>query len=85
MRQLKSSNDKIIVFITLIITKILLPAFLPALVFLFAWLGGVVIDRFVGETLVNALNFMINATRATRDLIPFIYASLVTVVLLLKG
>lgn len=53
--------------------------FLPVIVFGFAWLGGMILDWVVGESLVNGLNLMFNTTRFTRDLIPLTCATLATI------
>ncbi|MBU5331749.1 hypothetical protein KQI61_06030 [Anaerocolumna aminovalerica] len=59
-------------FITLLV-------FAPVLTFLFAYLGGMVLDWVVGAKLVNGLNLMLNTTRFTRDLIPLTCATLATI------
>ena len=49
------------------------------LTFLFAYLGGMILDWIVGEKLVNGLNLMFDTTRFTRDLIPLTCATLATI------
>ena len=53
--------------------------FAPALVFLFAYVGGMLLDWIVGDKLVDGLNLMFNTTRFTRDLIPLTCATLATI------
>lgn len=62
-----------------VITFIGLLVFAPVITFGFAYLGGMILDWIVGETLVNGLNLMFDTTRFTRDLIPLTCATLATI------
>ena len=53
--------------------------FSPVLTFLFAYLGGMLLDWIVGAKLVEGLNLMFDTTRFTRDLIPLTCATLATI------
>ena len=53
--------------------------FSPVLTFLFAYLGGMILDWIVGAKLVAGLNLMFDTTRFTRDLIPLTCATLATI------
>lgn len=56
-----------------------LTIFAPVLTFIFAYIGGMVLDWAVGAKLVNGLNLMFNTTRFTRELIPLTCATLATI------
>ena len=62
-----------------IFEETILLIFLPALTFLFAYVGGMLLDWFVGVKLVDGLNLMFDTTRFTRDLIPLTCATLATI------
>lgn len=51
----------------------------PVITFAFAYIGGMILDFFVGERLVAGLNLMFDTTRFTRDLIPLACATLATI------
>ena len=51
----------------------------PVLTFGFAYVGGMILDAFVGDGLVKGLNIMFDTTRFTRDLIPLTCATLATI------
>lgn len=51
----------------------------PVLTFGFAYIGGMILDAFVGDGLVKGLNIMFDTTRFTRDLIPLTCATLATI------
>lgn len=53
--------------------------FAPVLTFGFAYLGGMILNYFVGNSVVNGLNLLFDTTRFTRDLIPLTCAILATV------
>ena len=53
--------------------------FSPVITFLFAYLGGMLLDWIVGAKLVEGLNLMFDTTRFTRDLIPLTCATLATI------
>lgn len=61
------------------VTVILLLVFAPVLTFAFAYIGGMLLDWLVGESLVNGLNLMFDTTRFTRELIPPTCATLATI------
>lgn len=72
-------------YIITIITGVVLFVISPALTFGCAYIGGMVLDFFVGEGLVNGLNIMFDTTRFTRDLIPLTCATLATIGRYLKS
>lgn len=51
----------------------------PVITFAFAYIGGMILDFFVGAKLVAGLNLMFDTTRFTRDLIPLACATLATI------
>lgn len=51
----------------------------PVITFGFAYVGGMILDAFVGEGLTKGLNIMFDTTRFTRDLIPLTCATLATI------
>ena len=67
---MKKSNLETVRVVSLIGGFIALLVFSPILTFLFAYLGGMILDWIVGAELVNGLNLMFDTTRFTRDLIP---------------
>lgn len=79
----KDDKDGIILtglgWVTLVVGIICLLVFSPVLTFLFAYLGGMLLDWIVGAKLVDGLNLMFNTTRFTRDLIPLTCATLATI------
>lgn len=70
--ELASSLTAILVLIASLI-------FSPVLVFTFAYVGGMILDWAVGETLTEGLNLMFDTTRFTRDLTPLACATLATI------
>ena len=62
--------------ITVIVSFITFLVISPALTFAFAYVGGMIINFFVGEGLVKGLNLMFNTTRFTREMIPLTCATL---------
>lgn len=81
-------NNKILknirVGTVLVITALTLIIF-PVLTFACAYIGGMIINFFVGAELIKGLNLMFNTTRFTRDMIPLTCATLATIVQLLEG
>lgn len=65
--------------ISIVIGLIVLLVFSPVITFLFAYIGGMILDWVVGAKLVAGLNLMFNTTRFTRDLIPLACATLATI------
>lgn len=65
--------------ISIIVGAIALLVFSPVLTFIFAYIGGMLLDWVVGAKLVDGLNLMFNTTRFTRDLIPLACATLATI------
>ena len=65
--------------ITVIVSFITFLVISPALTFAFAYVGGMIINFFVGEGLVKGLNLMFNTTRFTREMIPLTCATLATI------
>lgn len=64
---------------TLVVGTLFLLIFSPVLTFIFAYVGGMLLDLIVGARLVNGLNLMLDTTRFTRDLIPLTCATLATI------
>ena len=65
--------------VTILVSFIAFLVILPALTFAFAYVGGMIIDFFVGEGLVKGLNLMFNTTRFTREMILLTCATLATI------
>lgn len=76
---MKNESLEIIGAISAIVGLITLLVFSPVLTFLFAYVGGVLLDWIVGAKLVDGLNLMFDTTRFTRDLIPLTCATLATI------
>ena len=76
---MKKSNLETVGVVSLIGGFIALLVFSPVLTFLFAYLGGMILNWIVGAKLVNGLNLMFDTTRFTRDLIPLTCATLATI------
>lgn len=74
-----SKKETIAVYGGATVTVILLLVFAPVLTFAFAYIGGMLLDWLVGESLVNGLNLMFDTTRFTRELIPLTCATLATI------
>ena len=51
----------------------------PIITFGCAYLGGVILNYFVGDHLIDGLNLVFDTTRFTRDLIPLTCATLATI------
>ena len=51
----------------------------PVLTFGFAYLGGMILNCFVGDAITHGLNVVFDTTRFTRELIPLTCATLATV------
>ena len=65
--------------VTVLVSFITFLVILPALTFAFAYVGGMIINFFVGEGLVKGLKLMYNTTRITREMIPLTCATLATI------
>ena len=74
-----SKKESVLVYCGAAATVLLLLVFAPVLTFVFAYIGGMLLDWIVGEKLVNGLNLMFDTTRFTRDLIPLTCATLATI------
>lgn len=74
-----SKKETVLVYCGAAATVLLLLVFAPVLTFVFAYIGGMLLDWLVGEKLVNGLNLMFDTTRFTRDLIPLTCATLATI------
>lgn len=74
-----SKKETVLVYCGAVATVLLLLVFAPVLTFVFAYIGGILLDWLVGEKLVNGLNLMFDTTRFTRDLIPLTCATLATI------
>jgi hypothetical protein len=64
---------------TVILLAIFTLVISPALSFMFAYIGGCILNFFVGDTLVNGLNIIFNTTRFTKPMIPIICATIATI------
>lgn len=73
---MKKLKLKTVGVVSLIGGAIALLVFSPVLTFLFAYLGGMLLNWIVGAKLVNGLNLMFDTTRFTRELIPLTCATL---------
>ena len=51
----------------------------PVLTFGFAYLGGMILNLFVGDAITHGLNVIFDTTRFTNDLIPLTCATLATI------
>lgn len=76
---MRKNNLENLGIVTVIAGLIGLMVFAPVLTFIFAYIGGMVLDLAVGAKLVNGLNLMFNTTRFTRELIPLTCATLATI------
>lgn len=76
---MKKSSLETVGLISVIGGAIGLLVFSPVLTFLFAYVGGMILDWIVGAKLVNGLNLMFDTTRFTRELIPLSCATLATI------
>lgn len=74
-----SKKETVLVYCGAAATVLLLLVFVPVLTFVFAYIGGMLLDWLVGEKLVNGLNLMFDTTRFTRELIPLTCATLATI------
>ena len=74
-----SKKETVLVYCGAAATVLLLLVFAPVLTFVFAYIGGMLLDWIVGEKLVNGLNLMFDTTRFTRELIPLTCAPLATI------
>lgn len=74
-----SKKETFLVYCGAAATVLLLLVFAPVLTFVFAYIGGMLLDWLVGEKLVNGLNLMFDTTRFTRELIPLTCATLATI------
>lgn len=76
---MQKTNLEIVGAVSVIGGFIALLVFSPVLTFLFAYLGGMILDWIVGVKLVDGLNLIFDTTRFTRDLIPLTCATLATI------
>lgn len=65
--------------ITVIVSFITFLVISPALTFAFAYVGGMILNFFVGEGLIKGLNLMFDTTRFNREMIPLTCATLATI------
>ena len=42
----------------------------PVLYYFFGWIAGHILKFFIGDTIVNGLNYLFNTTRFTTDMLP---------------
>jgi len=75
---MKSNLEKVGVG-SIIVGFIILLVFSPVLTFGCAYLGGMILNYFVGDAITNGLNVVFNTDRFTSDLIPLVCATLATI------
>ena len=75
----RESDLEAVGVVSVIIGFIALLVFSPVLVFGFAYLGGMILQWIVGDSVINGLNIVFNTTRFTTDLIPVTCATLATI------
>ena len=76
---MKKSGLENVGIVTVIFGFIGLLVISPVLTFGFAYLGGMILNLFVGDGIVSGLNLMFDTTRFTNDLIPLTCATLATI------
>ena len=76
---MKTSSLETVGIVSIVIGIIGLLVFSPIIVFGFAYLGGMILNAFVGELIVDGLNLIFNTTRFTTDLVPLTCATLATI------
>lgn len=76
---MKNSVFEDVGVITIVVCAIGLLVFSPVLTFGCAYIGGMLLDWFAGDKLVDGMNLMFNTTRFTRELIPLTCATLATI------
>lgn len=62
-----------------IVGFIALLVFNPVITFGFAYLGGMILQLFVGDAIANGMNLIFDTTRFTPDFIPLACATLATI------
>lgn len=48
----------------------------PVLYYFFGWITGHILKFFIGDTVVNGLNYLFNTTRFTKDMLPTVCGTL---------
>lgn len=61
-------SDNSVVFIVLI--AIVLAILEPILYYFCGWISGHILNFFIGDTIVNGLNYLFNTTRFSTDMLP---------------
>lgn len=64
---------------TVILLAIFTLVISPALSFMLSYIGGCILNFFVGDTLVRGLNLLFNTTRFTKPMIPVVCATVATI------
>lgn len=72
-------NLQVIGAITIIVGAFGALVLSPVLTFWFAYLGGMILNYFVGDKITHGLNVVFDTTRFTNNLIPLTCATLATV------
>lgn len=57
---------------TLILVSIALIIFAPVLYYFGGWITGHLLSWFIGDTIINGLNYLFNTTRFTVDKLPML-------------
>lgn len=76
MKWLKENKDIVGVIAGIIGVVFGLMLIAPILMFGFGYLGGMILSKFVGDSVVNGLNLMFNTSRFTVNDIPLLSATL---------
>lgn len=62
--------------LAIIFVAILLVIFGPALYYFCGWVTGHILSWFIGDTIINGLNYLFNTTRFTVDKLPMLCGTL---------
>ena len=75
----KNNGLETVEVVTIVFGFIGLLVISPVLTFGFAYLGGMILNLFVGDAITHGLNVIFDTTRFTNDLIPLTCATLATI------
>lgn len=76
---MKTSGLEKVGIASVVVGFIGLLVFSPVITFGFAYLGGMILNAFVGKSIVDGLNLIFDTTRFTTDLVPLTCATLATI------
>lgn len=68
-----------------LVTLILLLIFGPVLYYFFGWLTGLLLQMWIGDTVINGMNYLFNTNRFTVDMLPTICGTLGVIGSFFKG